>query len=58
MYIRKTEDQYSIVSDYGQGYELTCYCDNYQDAKNTWKDYKLNQPEYSHKIRKQRVRII
>lgn len=57
MYIRKTIDVYSIVSNYGWGFEETCCCDSYQEAKQTLKDYRSNQPEYSHKLKKSREKI-
>lgn len=57
MYIRKTKDVRSIVSNYGYGFEETCGAESYADAKRLLKEYRENQPEYIHKIRRKRVRI-
>ena len=57
MYIRKTKDVHSIVSNYGYGFEETCGAESYSDAKRLLKEYRENQQEYAHKIRLKRVRI-
>ena len=57
MYIRKTKDVRLIVSDYGYGFEETCEAESYADAKRILKEYRENQPEFIHKIRRKRVRI-
>ena len=57
MYERKTRDEYAIYSNYGYGFELTCYCDDWPDAKQMLRDYRENEPQYVHKIVKKRVEI-
>lgn len=57
MYIRKTKDVRAIISDYGYGFEETCGAESYADAKRLLKEYRENQPEYIHKIRRKRVKI-
>ena len=54
MYIRKTYDVYDIFSDYGYGWEFTCGAENRKDAIRLLREYRENQPEYSHKIVKSR----
>ena len=57
MYKRKTRDEYQIHSDYGYGYEFTCCGENLADAKRLLREYRENEPEYTHKIVKVRVPI-
>ena len=55
-YQRKTSDLFIIESDYGYGWEETISSDNRLDARQNLKDYRINQPEYSHRLIKRRER--
>ena len=59
MYIRKTRDEWIIQSYYDStyGWEDTCAYDNRKDAREDLKAYRDNQPEYQHRIIKERVKI-
>lgn len=48
----KAITQYVIKSLYDKaiGWEITTYCENYEEAKRDLKDYQENQPEYPHRI--------
>jgi hypothetical protein len=56
-YKRKTKDIFEIHSDFGYGFEYTCTCDNWRDARFQLRTYRTNQPQYPHKIVKYRERI-
>lgn len=44
MYIRKTEDEFDIEADYGQGFEVVTCETTYKKAKEQVKAYKENDP--------------
>lgn len=56
-YIRKTEDEYEILGDYGQGWELVTTETNRKDARETVKTYRANEPGVPFKWKKRRVKI-
>ena len=55
-YIRKTEDVYSIMGNYGSGFEEVTTEETMEDAQQTLKDYRDNEPQYSFYIKKSRIR--
>ena len=57
MYIRKTKDEYEIEGNYGYGWDYICTAKEQKDAKRLLKEYSKNEPRYSHRIKKRRVKI-
>jgi hypothetical protein len=55
MYIRKTEDEYNILGNYGQGYEIVTCETSLKEAKNRKKEYLQNEPGIPFIIVKKRV---
>ena len=55
-YVRKTEDEFDIEGDYGQGFELVTCEVTRPAAKTTLKDYRANEPGILFRIRKHRVK--
>ena len=55
MYKRKTEDEYEIQGNYGQGREMVTVEVTRKEAKDQLKCYNENEP-YPHRIVKKRVR--
>ena len=55
-YQRKTSDVFVIESNYGYGWEETTASDARREAIEDLKAYRLNQPEYSHRLIKRRER--
>jgi len=56
-YVRKTEDEFQIHGDYGQGFEeVTCET-TWRAAKDTIKTYRDNEPGVQFKLKKKRVPI-
>jgi len=56
-YIRKTEDEFNILGNYGQGFELVTCETTWKLAKSTLRDYRKNEPGIQFKIQKKRVPI-
>lgn len=56
MYIRKTEDIYYIMANYGYGWEELYWLDNYQEAKDDLKSYRENEKNAQFYILKKRVK--
>lgn len=58
MYKRKTKDVYKLMCNfgYGDGWEEILEEDTYKAAKEQLKTYRENQPEFSYKIIKKRVK--
>jgi hypothetical protein len=56
-YIRKTTDEWHILSDYGCGYGLECIgaYDNCKEAKIDMMCYRKNTPQYSYKLVTKRI---
>ena len=40
-----------IISNYGCGWEIECFADTYEEAKEDLKAYRENCPEYPHRIK-------
>jgi len=57
MYKRKTVDEYEIQGNYGQGFECVTTEETRAAAKEQLKTYRENEPQYSHRIVKKRVKI-
>ena len=57
MYVRKTEDEFDIEGDYGQGFEIVTCETTWRQAITTKKEYRANEPGISFRIRKHRVKI-
>lgn len=59
MYKQKTRNEYEIQGDYGFGHGFECVCteDNWDKARERVKEYRINEPGYTFKIVKKRVRI-
>lgn len=57
-YVRKTVDEYRILSNYGYGYEETTTESTYKEGKERLKEYRTNEPNYSHKLICKRVKIV
>ena len=56
-YIRKTEDEWVIQSNYGYGWEdESCY-DNYQEANYDIKEYRRSGYDAQYRLIKRRVKI-
>lgn len=58
MYKRKTFDEYEIHGNYGYGFECVTTEEKYSAAREQLKCYRENEPQYSHKIVKKRVKIL
>ena len=56
-YIRKTEDEFDILGNYGQGFEIVTCETTRSLAKKTLRDYRKNEPGIPFKINKHRVPI-
>lgn len=56
-YIRKTEDEYDILGDYGFGLEVVTCETTWRLARDTIRDYRKNEPGATFKIKKHRVPI-
>lgn len=54
-YIRKTEDEYNILGNYGQGFELVTCEVTWSLARKTIKTYRENEPGIPFRIQKERV---
>lgn len=58
-YIRKTQDEYQLFCNYGNGYgwEYVLAEDTLSEAKQRKREYMDNMPQYPYKIVKKRVPI-
>jgi hypothetical protein len=58
-YTRKTSDEWEVQGLYTARYGWECVCveDNRRDALIRLSEYRVNQPQYPHRLRKRRVRI-
>lgn len=56
MYKRKTYDEYQIQSLWSNTWEVVTIEDNFKDAREQVKCYRLNEPHIQHKIVKRRVK--
>jgi hypothetical protein len=57
MYIRKTEDEFEILGNYGFGFEMVTTETTWRKAKEQIILYRQNEPGIAFKIVKKRVRI-
>jgi hypothetical protein len=57
MYKRKTTDEYAIQGNYGQGFEDVTTETTRKEAKERLKEYRENEPQYSHRLIIRRVKI-
>lgn len=55
-YVRKTVDEYRVMTNYGYGWECENTEDNYKDAKRSFKEYRENTNAQV-KLEKKRVKI-
>jgi hypothetical protein len=55
-YIRKTEDEFHIMGDYGFGMECVNVETTWKDAKRSIREYRENEPGILFTIKKRRVR--
>jgi len=56
-YKRKTEDEFEIQGDYGQGWEMVTTETTRRTAKDQKKCYNKDEPGIAHRIVKKRVPI-
>jgi DNA polymerase IIIc chi subunit len=56
-YKRKTEDEFDIEGDYGQGFEIVTCETTRPLARDTIKTYRANEPGIAFRIRHHRVPI-
>ncbi|MBE3145486.1 MAG: hypothetical protein IMZ61_16415 [Planctomycetes bacterium] len=54
-YVRKTEDEYDIEGNYGQGFEIVTCEITRKLARDTIKTYRINEPGTAFRIRHHRV---
>lgn len=55
-YIRKTEDEFDVEADYGQGWEIVTCEPTWQRARDRVKEYRENEGG-TYRIKKRRVPI-
>lgn len=57
-YVRKTKDEYVLMTNYGygDGWEEVLIEETFAEAKQRKKEYIENMPQYPYKIVKRRVR--
>ena len=56
-YVRKTTDTWEIQGFYHGSWELETTETSRKDAKQAYKDYRVNMPNISHRIVKKREKI-
>lgn len=56
-YQRKTQDEYQLLANYGQGWEHETTEQTRAEIKERLKEYRANAPQYSYKIVTKRVKI-
>ena len=56
-YQRKTKDEYTILGNYGQGWEYLISYDTLKEARENLKLYRENEPQYPHCLKTRRVLI-
>lgn len=54
-YQRKTQDEYQVQGNYGQGWELETAEDNRKEARTRLREYRENMPQYPHRLIVKRV---
>lgn len=58
MYKRKTADEWQVLGDYGQGFELVTAAATKKEANQYLKDYQQNEPGISFKIVCKRIKLV
>lgn len=56
-YQRKTQDQYQLLANYGQGWEHETTEETRAEIKARLREYRANAPQYSYKTVTKRVKI-
>lgn len=56
-YQRKTQDEYQLFANYGQGWEHETTEQTRAEIKERLREYRTNAPQYSYKIVTKRVKI-
>lgn len=56
-YKRKTQDEFQIWGNYGQGFEELTAESSHIEARNRIKEYRQNQPEGAYKIVIKRIPV-
>lgn len=56
-YKRKTEDEFNVQGNYGHGWEDVYTAETRKDARERLKEYRLNEPQYPHRLKVCRVRL-
>jgi hypothetical protein len=56
-YKRLTEDEYTVQSNNGYGWEDVTSETTRKEAKERLKEYRENEPQYSHRLIKRHVKI-
>jgi hypothetical protein len=58
-YKRKTQDEYTVQGNYnsGDGWEDLTSETTRKEAKERLKEYRENEPQYSHRLIKKRVKV-
>jgi len=51
-YIRKTQDEYQVLANYGygHGWEEVCAESSYSEGRARLREYRENMPEYPYKL--------
>ena len=57
-YKRLTRDVWTVQGNYGQGWEDVTAENTRKECKERLKEYRENEPQYSHRIIVKRVRIL
>ena len=55
-YVRKTHDEWTIEGNYGYGWDVLTTETTRTAAREMLKTYRENEPQYSHRIKKHRVK--
>lgn len=58
MYKRKTHDEWQLLSNYGNGWEVELVEFTREDALQTLKEYKDNCPNAQYKLKKARIKNV
>lgn len=56
-YTRKTRDVYEVQTHTGYEFECVFTAETMKEAREILKDYRENEPQYSHRIVKRREKI-
>jgi hypothetical protein len=56
-YQRKTHDEYTVEGNYGCGWEEVTAEDNYHDARQRLREYRLNDPYHCYRLQIKRIKL-